>query len=146
MTVLTERKTEGDLIRHEYRNDYCEVGAKVYNRSNAALTISDAMGYPVIADESVAGAYQFAHAGEEASVVGLMIYTKSITALADNGYVMSRVLVRGPAAIDKVWLPTDDFSDSYGTFDIAAIVAALAALSPPILAKGESPQTTTQTT
>lgn len=142
MTVLTERKNEGDIIRHEMRNDYCEKAGLVYNRSNAALTISDAMGYPVVADESVAGAFQFMAAGQEASVVGLMIYAKAITAIADNAITKCRVLVRGPAIVDKVQLPTLDYAGAAIT--LATLVTRLAALNPPILANGESPLTHTQ--
>lgn len=146
MAVLTERKTEGDIVRHEYRNDYCEAkgGGTVYNRSNAALTINDAMGYPVIADESVAGAFQFAAAGEEANVIGVMLHAKKIDAIADNATVKCRVLVRGPAVVDKVQLPTVDYAAA--AFTLATIVSALEALNPPILASGESPVTHTQST
>lgn len=143
MTVLTERKNRGDILRHVYREDYCTKRATVYNRSNAALTLSDAMAYPVVADESVAGAYQFAAAAGAANVIGLMLYEKSISAIADNATVKCQVLVRGPAIIDKVWLPTVDYAGA--SFTLATLVTALGALNVPILANPESTQTTTQT-
>lgn len=124
--VLTEKKTVGDVVRHEYREDYCRVGAPVYNRSNGALTITDPMGYPLVVDESVAGAYQFANATGAANVVGLLIRTKPYSAVADNAVSTERVLVRGPAIIDKAQLPTVDYAAA--GFTLATLVTALTAL------------------
>lgn len=124
--VLTEKKTEGDVIRYELRNDYCRDKVEVYNRTNAAITISDPMCWPLIADESVSGAMQLAKAGDEASVIGLLIRTKPYSAVADNAHSTERVLVRGPAIIDKTQLPTVD--DDAAGFTLATIVTALKAL------------------
>lgn len=125
--VLTEKKTVGDVIRHEYREDFCRVAAAVYNRSGGALTIADPMCYPVLADGTVAGAYKLAAAADAANVTGLLIRTKPYSAVANNANSVERILVRGPAIIDKAQLPTVDYAAA--AFTLATLVTALKALS-----------------
>lgn len=146
-TAYSEKKTIGDLIRMEFNphGGYTRVQAKVYNRNASAITISDPVGYPVKADGTVAGAYKLAFYGDESTVVGLLIDAKvKISALAQNSFVTTAVLVRGPAIIDKTFIPT---LDALGTnsFVLATIVTSLAGVNPPILANAEG-TTVTQST
>ena len=138
--ILSEKKTTGDIIRYELRGDYCRVAALVYNRSNAALTIADPMGYPLQIDESVGGAFQFANVAGQAAVVGLLLRTKPYTAVADNAVTTEIVLVRGPAIIDKAQLPTVDYASA--GFTLATLVTALVALH--IIPLAEQSVTATQ--
>ena len=145
-TLLQEKKTVGDIFRHKYAYDtYLGGGAKVYNRSGGAITINDPMGYPLIADGAD---FAFAKLTDEADVVALFVpgmgFAKKVDALADDGYVLTNVIVRGPAIVDLTQLPTLDYAG--GTFVKATIATALAALNPPILAFVEHVQTATQTT
>ena len=152
-TVYSEKNTVGDLIRYEGHQDYTRKAITVYNRSGAAMTIANPIGYPILADTgqigsasvpAVAGAYCFAKHGDEASVVALHAdeAAKSIS-LAINASVVINALVRGPAIVDKAVIPTTDYA---GTgFTLATIVTAIQALNPPILAGAENTSTYTQT-
>ena len=149
----SEKRQPSDLIRHEYNQSYCRKKVRIYNRSNAAMTILDPIGYPIIVDAgesvsggapAVAGAYAFGKHGNESSTVALYCDTtiRSIS-LAANAYVDVNVVVRGPVIVDKVQgIPATDYAGT--AFVLATIVAALQALVPPILC-GDEDLTFTQT-
>lgn len=149
----SEKRRPSDLIRQEYNQLYTRKKVRVYNRSEAAMTILDPIGYPIIVDAgepssggaaAVSGAYAFGKHGNESSTVAL--YCDSVTrsiSLAVNGYVDVNVIIRGPAIIDKTQgIPTTDYADTGLT--LATIVTALQALNPPILCDAED-TTYTQT-
>ena len=149
----SEKRQPSDLIRFEYNQNYTRRKARVYNRSEAALTISDPIGYPIIVDAgepssggaaAVAGAFAFGKHGNESSTVGLYCDTtvKAIS-LAANSYVDVNILCRGPVIVDKAQgIPTTDYAGTGLT--LATIVTALQALNPPILCGAED-TTFTQT-
>jgi hypothetical protein len=144
--ALSERSYLDDVIRHEYENfGYTRKPTTIHNRTGATITSPDVMCQPVRADSSVASEYRFLVAGEESYCTGLLIYNGSfaVTNLLNAGALKAAVLVRGPAIINKDALPAKDVSG--GTLDHAALAAALAGLTPPILSNPEFPQTVTQT-
>lgn len=148
-----EKVTIGDLIRHEYNplSGYCRREYLVYNRTGAAITLANPMGYPVSNDgtDTTGSPYgtpnkKFTVAGGEAAITGLILTTQAFTALANNGTIRAAILERGPAIVDKSVIPLTDVSA--GTMTLATIVTALQTLTPPILCVPRQPNTSTQTT
>lgn len=142
VTVFTEKTTLGDLIRYEHDQQYTRESAKIFNRSLVAITLANPMGYPLKADG--ANDFAFAKATEEANVIGFLLSTKKVDALAVNGSIKAAVLLRGPAIVAQEFLPATDYAAA--AFTIATIVTAAAAFNPPVLIRPEEDVTSTQTT
>lgn len=145
MTTLSEKKTFGDVVRYSMRDDYTIDQVTVHNRTGSTVSTADVMGYPLRPDSGVTGDYMLAVATGESYVTGLLIDHRSfaVSTLANAATFISKALVRGPAIVDKVNIPTLDVAGV--AFTLATIVTALAAVSPPILCKGEPTVTVTQT-
>ena len=143
--TFSEKRTEGDLVRYNMRQDYTCVAALVYNRTGSTISANDVMGHPLEADSVVSGAYRFCIATRESYCSGLLLDTRSFQqqTLANAGNFWSRALVRGPAIIDKTFIPTTDVAGA--SFTLATLVTALEAKVPPILCHGEPTITVTQT-
>ena len=143
--TFSEKRTQGDLIRWDMKQDYTWGNALIYNRTGSSISVTDIMGYPLRPDNSIAGAYMFAMAGGESYVNALSLSRASFVnaPLANNAAHLTKALVRGPAIIDKVQgIPTTDLAGA--SFNLATIVTALQALIPPILCNAEPPVTVTQ--
>lgn len=133
----------GDLLIYEMHPGYQRVSATVKNGSGSAVDITDPIGYPVKSDGS--GGYSLAFAGDEASVIGLILFGNELS-IAAGVYTSFQVgiLVRGPAIVDYTGgLPTADAAGS--NFTISTIVTTLKALSPPIMPYAEPTIVATQT-
>lgn len=144
-TVYSEKRTEGDLIRYEMNRDYCRKAAKVYNRTGTTITANDVMGHPLRPDSGASTDFRFCMATEESYCNALMLRHRSFAnnTLANGSFVFTHILVRGPAIIDKAFIPTYDVAGA--AFTLATLVTALQALSPPILCNPEPAVIATQT-
>ena len=147
MTGITfsEKRTQGDLIRYDLKQDYTWSPVTIYNRTGSTIIATDIMGYPLRPDNSVAGAYMFVMAGGESYTNALCLSHASFVnqSLANNASHNTKALVRGPAIIDKASIPTTDLAGA--AFTLATIVAAVQAFNPPILCNAEPAITVTQT-
>jgi len=145
-TTYTEKKYVDDLVRSEYDQNYTRDGVKVYNRTNAVVSISNVLGQPIEPDESVAGAYMFCVAARIQYAVGVILDIRSFASstLADNASFTTKALMRGPAIIDKTALPA---TDAHGdAITVADFVTSLSGLNPAIKSVPEHTKTVTQTT
>lgn len=134
----------GDLIVFELHPGYDRISALVKNTSGAAVDLLDPVGYPVKAGGT--GYYDLAFAGDEGSVIGLILFMNELSIGATTGYSVTQVpvLVRGPVVIDPYsGIPASDGAGS--AFTLATIITSLAALSPPIISISEPSITAQQT-
>ena len=142
--TFSEKRTQGDLIRYDLRQDYTWAPVTVYNRTGSSITATDIMGYPLRPDTSVSGAYRFLMATEESYCNALCLSHASFVnaPLANNAFHTTKALVRGPAIIDKAFIPTTDLAGA--AFTLATIVTAVQAFNPPVLCNAEPTTTVTQ--
>lgn len=126
--VQTQNTRHGDILIFELTPEYNRVSAKVKNGGAAAVDILDPMGFPVKSDG--AGGYAIAYAGDEASVIGLIIFNKEL-AIVNAQYSLFAVpiIVRGPAVFDASNLPLLDAAAAPGTFNQATLQSTLKALN-----------------
>jgi hypothetical protein len=136
-TPLTLDKRLGDFLIHEESQEYCRESITLTNDESAAGSFE--IGFPLL--ES-GGTWTPARTAEHASVDGVLL--ENVDNLAAAGTKVVAVLRRGPAVINQNKLPAADYADA--AFVAAELVARLAALSPPIIAKSEPTKTSTQTT
>lgn len=144
MASFKERVNIDDIIRKEYSDAYCRVACTVHNRTGSAVTLADVMGQPLRADTSVTGDYMFCQATAESYCTGLLLHRGgfNVVNLANTGTFKSKALIRGPAIIDKAFIPLTDAIG--GTFTQATLITALQALVPPIICNPELTPTVTQ--
>ena len=142
--TFSEKRTQGDLIRYDLKQDYTWAPVTIYNRTGSTITATDIMGYPLRPDSSIAGAYMFVMAGGESYTNALCLsHATFVNApLANNTSHITKALVRGPAIIDKAFIPTTDLAGA--AFTLATIVTAVQAFNPPILCNAEPAITVTQ--
>jgi hypothetical protein len=145
MPTLSERRTEGDIVRHQFNYNYNIEQVVVHNRTGSTVSAPDVMGYPLRPDSGVGGEYMFAMQGGESYVNAILIDHRSfqVSTLANLAVFTSKALVRGPAIIDQSALPTADLAAA--NFNMATIVTALKGLVPPVLSRIEPATTVTQT-
>ena len=141
--VQTQPRRIGDLVIFELHPGYDRVSATVKNGSGSAVDILDPVGYPLKSDGS--GGYALAFAGDEASVIGLLLWMHEVNPAA-GVYTPQPlpILTRGPVLIDATMgIPVNDAAGS--AFNVATIISTLKALSPPIIAINEPAIVQTQT-
>lgn len=145
-TPLSERANIDDVIRWELYEGYCRAVVTVHNRTGSTVSKADVMGQPLRNDTSVTGDYMFVQSTAESYTTALCLSRRSFaqSTLANAGTFKTKALVRGPAIVDKVWIPAADVLGV--AFTIATVVTALQALVPPILVNDEHVTTVTQTT
>lgn len=126
----TQNRRIGDLILWEPHPGYTRVSAFIKNLGGTNADITDPVGYPVKTDGS--GGYALAYAGDEASVIGLIIFMHELVIAATSGVsvVPVPVLVRGEALINPAIIVAADVAGS--SFNNTTIQTALKGLSPPI--------------
>lgn len=139
----TQPRRIGDLLVWEPHPGYTRVSALIKNLGGTAADILDPVGYPVKSDGS--GGYALAYAGDEASVIGLILFMNEIVIAASTGVSAFKidVLVRGPVLIDPNNIVTTDIAGSAMT--LTTIETALKGLSPPMVLMSEPSIVATQT-
>lgn len=144
MTTFTRRRVLHDLIREEINAPLMVEAMPVRNTTGTDIPkILDPVGYPLKAVSS--GGYVLAVAGDEASVVALLIEELPIVTPIVNGTNSAKtypVLARGPIVCVKDGIAPLDVAGA--AFDTAAIAAAL--VSKQIIVRSSPPTTSTQTT
>lgn len=141
--MQTQPRRLGDLVIFELHPGYTRVSATVKNGSGSAVDILDPVGYPLKSDGS--GGYALAFAGDESSVIGLLLWMHEVNPAAGvyTTQPMS-ILTRGPVVIDATMgIPVNDAAGS--AFNVATIISTLKALAPPIIAINEPAIIQTQT-
>jgi len=141
--IQNQPRRLGDLLIFELHPGYQRVSAVVKNGSGSAVDITDPVGYPVKTDG--AGGYALAFAGDEAGVLGLLLWMHelSIAAGVATTYQVP-ILVRGPAILDYTGgIPALDAAGA--AFTISTILTTLKALSPPMVPLAEPTISVTQT-
>lgn len=130
----TQPRRLGDLLIWEPHSGYCRKSVTIKNAGGSAVDILDPVGYPLKLSGSI---YELAYAGDEASVVALLLYQNEISLAAGATTLFNvGIIVRGPVILNySQGLPTVDAAGS--AFTISTIVTALAALSPPMIAYAE---------
>lgn len=138
----TQPRRLGDLLIWEPHSGYCRKSVTIKNASGSAVDILDPVGYPL---KLVSSVYELAFAGDEASVVALLLYQNEINLAAGATTLFNvGIIVRGPVILNySQGLPTVDAAGA--AFTISTIVTALAALSPPMIAYAEPTIQATQT-
>lgn len=126
--LQTQNTRIGDVIIFELTPEYNRVSALVKNGGAAAVDILNPMGFPVKSDG--AGGYAIAYAGDEASVIGMIVFMKEL-AIGIGVYSAFTVpiLVRGPAVIDISSVPTQDAAASPGTFNLTTLATTYKGLN-----------------
>lgn len=141
--IQNQPRRIGDLLIYELHPGYQRVSALVKNGSGSAVDIIDPVGYPVKSDGS--GGYALAFAGDEGSILGLLLWMHEIS-IAAGVYTVQPlpILVRGPAVLDyTAGLPATDAAGA--SFTISTILTTLKALSPPMVPLAEPTISATQT-
>lgn len=138
----TQPRRIGDLVLWEPHVGYTRVSAFIKNAGGSAVDLLDPLGYPVKSDGS--GGYELAYSGDEASVIGLILFMNEIKLIATTGITTFKVpvLVRGTVLIDPANIVGTDAAG--GTFNTTTIKSTLAAISPPIISLAEPAIQTTQ--
>jgi len=140
--LQTQPRRLGDLLIFEMHSGYQRASAPVKNASAAAVDITDPLGYPVKTDG--AGGYALAFAGDEASVIGLILFMNELS-IGVGVYTPFNVpiLIRGPGILNySQGLPTLDAAGA--SFNITTIVSTLKAISPPLISYAEPTLQATQ--
>lgn len=128
-TVFSEKNRLGDLIIAEFHEAYNRVSALVTGAAGVAVDLLDCTGYPVKSNGS--GGYQLALAGDEASIIGLLLDRRELIVAASPA-VSARpvdIIVRGPAVYNPGLLPVNDANPTPGTFNQATLQSTLKSLN-----------------
>lgn len=140
MPSLSQKQRLSDVLLWEVSPLFCRASAKVKNGSGANVDILDPTGYPVKSDGI--GGYALAFAGDEANVIGLLMFNDEFTVNAGlYSATLLPVLVRGPAVYDPLQLPANDAAGA--AFNNATLQTALKTLN--FVAKSEPSTQYTQT-
>lgn len=133
----------GDILREFWSYAYQVGGYKLVNPDATARAAQIILGQPVKASSTN---MVFVKSTDEGNAIGLVLHNQPVAlAISETTTLKYPVLLRGPALIDKDALPTADVAGT--AFDtVAELVAAYAALDPPILTLTEPTQTSEQTT
>lgn len=149
--TLTKTDIPGNVVKEYVSNEYSLVSAVIKNSFAGAVVLSnfEIAGQPVVYANGTAELCESANVAGigETDANGIVVSKEVIASLANAASTVNKylILVRGPAVIWTNGIPA---ADAAGTAwdTIAEIVTALAALSPPIIAKaGGSPLSTLQT-
>jgi len=142
-----DRVRVSDLLKSEWDPRYERDAVTVKNASGVSVLVGWLqVGHPL---KKSGAQWEVVMSGDEASTTALFLGHDSTgipEALANNGITALKypILWRGPALINQSVIPLTD--PAGGSYTLATIVTALAALSPPI-GVVQSPATTgTQTT
>lgn len=142
--LQTQKRMLGGLLLWDSHPMFCRDTAVngIKNGSGAAVDITDPLGYPVKSDGS--GGYSLAFAGDEANVIGLVLWEAELSIAAGQyGISPIPILVRGPAVINYTYgIPTVDGAGN--SFNITTIVNTLEAISPRIQCLAEPTIVATQ--
>lgn len=140
-TVLTRRRSAGDMFKYILSPAVCLVSGIFRNTSGGTLTNAYPMGQPV---KVSSGKYVPVVAGDEANAVGLVWTDEKIASLANNtDYSPNLAFLRkGPAVVLIDALPTLDLAG--GTLNWTTLATAL--LAQDITLKSDPVTTSIQTT
>lgn len=127
---FASRFKQGDVVPWIAHPDHCTESGKLRWRGAAAIEAVHSVGLLVLA--AVGGEYPIAVAGEEASVVGIVVTDKEVTEAIGNVTPQATddkytVVVRGPAIVDIDKLADRD-DPAGGSWDKAALATRLEAL------------------
>jgi hypothetical protein len=147
-TLGPDRRRMYDVLKEWWGDDrYVFVSATVKNPAAATLAAGGLVpGMPV---KLVATQWTILLSGDEANVKGIYLGNDLVAipeALAQNAITQQsyRILVRGPAVINKDATPTTDPNGA--NYDWSALSTALAALNPPIMTQAGPLNTNIQNT
>lgn len=141
-TIFTESKRVYDVLKWFVEERFCFATYKIKNDSGAAIAQGGIVpGTPL---NLVAGNMETIESTEEAEIDGIFIDERTVPALAIAGLTEKeyRVLVRGPALVNKDAILAADYNGSTA-YDLDAIVTRLAALDIQVLAEPETVETQT---
>jgi hypothetical protein len=136
-----------DLLKSEWDMRYDRDAATIKNASGGAVLAGWLqVGHPI---KKVGSQWQVVMSGDEANTGALFLGHDSTgipEALANNGITALKypILLNGPAIVNQDAIPLTD--PAGGTYTLATIVTALAALSPPVKIVKQPVTTGTQTT
>jgi hypothetical protein len=136
-TTLTKPRTEGDVVIRNFDPEYCYDSVTITNNSGAERDF-----VPGTPFNESGGTWDPTQDTEEASIDGILV--EHVKGLANNGTKVVRMLVRGPAVLNRDALPTVDYTNT--AFNLATVATRLLALSPPIICRREPTKVSQQTT
>lgn len=130
MTFSSVLKVPGDLLVHCESLEYCTKTAIIRNGTASSRTLDNVVGYPLKAGASGAD-YQLAVAGDEASVIALLLdgpagQVSEVIGATTNSTKKYQVLKNPPCIINRDSIRTTDIAGA--AFTVATIVTALEAL------------------
>lgn len=140
--VLTEAVRVSDVLKWYVEERFCFASYRIKNDSGALIPQGGIVpGTPL---NLVAGVMETIESGEEAAVDGIFIDERTVPEIAIAGTTVKqyRVLVRGPAVINKDALLDADFNGATAYVE-ADLLTRLAALDIQVLIEPATQQTQT---